>query len=46
MASMQRSATGVRSVTSSTFTPPASSARASGTASSTRCSTMTGMTGP
>jgi hypothetical protein len=46
MASMHCSATGVRSVTSSTFTPPATRACASGTASCTRCSTMTGITGP
>ena len=43
---MHCSATGVRSVISSTFTPPATSARASGTASATRCSTITGITGP
>ena len=39
-------AAGVRSVTSSTRTPPSTSARASGTASSTRWITSTGMTGP
>jgi hypothetical protein len=37
---------GVRRVTSSTLTPPATSARAIGTASSSRSMTMTGMTGP
>ena len=41
-----RSATGVRSVTSSTRTPPATSALASGTACSMWSMTMTGITGP
>ena len=46
MASMACSATGVRSVSSSTRTPPATSALASGTACSIFSTTMTGMTGP
>ena len=44
MALAASTATGVRSVTSSTRTPPATSARASGTASSTRSMVSTGMT--
>ena len=39
------SAAGVRSVISITFRPPASSARASGTASAARSIVTTGMTG-
>ncbi len=46
MASMAGSPAAVRSVTSSTRTPPATSALAIGTASSRRSMTMTGMTGP
>jgi 6-phosphogluconate dehydrogenase len=46
MADMQASAMGVRKVISSTRTPPSSSALASGTASSSRWMTMTGITGP
>ena len=44
MALAASTATGVRSVTSSTRTPPATSARASGTASSSRSMVSTGMT--
>jgi hypothetical protein len=45
IARMASSAAGVRSVTSRTLRPPATSARATGTASSTRSMTSTGMTG-
>ena len=44
MALAASTATGVRRVTSSTRTPPATSARASGTASSSRSMVSTGMT--
>lgn len=46
IASIHASAADVRSVTSSTRTPPSHSARASGTASCTRSSMITGTTGP
>ena len=46
MALAAGSATGVRKVTSSTRTPPATSARASGTASASRSIVRTGMTQP
>src|SRR6266567_1688255 len=45
IAAMASSATRVRSVTSMTFSPPATSARASGTACSTRSIVSTGTTG-
>src|SRR5216684_3641646 len=45
IAAMASSATRVRSVTSMTFSPPATSARASGTACSTRSMVSTGTTG-
>src|SRR6266567_2643961 len=45
IAAMASSATRVRSVTSMTFNPPAASARASGTACSTRSMVSTGTTG-
>ena len=44
MALAASAATGVRKVTSSTRTPPATSARASGTASSSRSMVNTGIT--